>query len=123
MLPCLREHTGAEVDEVLRKKAEFEKDLANRWETERLDAILCPAAVDCAFKRDDEVNFLTNEGAYCSLWNLVHYPAGVVPITEVTREEELTEYTDRFNDPITWQIQESIKGSMGMPVGVQIVTR
>ncbi len=33
---------------------------------------------------------------YTALWSILHYPQGVVPITEVEQGEE--EFTDKYND-------------------------
>ena len=41
---------------------------------------------------------------YTFIWNCLNYPAGVVPVTEATAEEE-TNYEDGFNDVITYWIR------------------
>jgi len=37
---------------------------------------------------------------YTAIWNTLHFPTGVVPVTEVLPEEENV-YTDNHNDKIT----------------------
>ena len=55
---------------------------------------------------------------YNFLWNVLHYPAGIVPVTEVTKEEEAEGFTDDHKDTWTGLIKETVKGSTGMPIAV-----
>jgi len=57
------------------------------------------------------------------LWNVVGYPAGVIPVTEVLKHEEEEVYVDDYNDMITKPIQDDIGGSAGLPIAVQVVSR
>ena len=63
---------------------------------------------------------------YYMLFNLVHYPAGVVPVTLVQEGEgEGTYIADsgkRWDDKLAHAIQRSEKGSQGMPLCVQVAT-
>ena len=54
--------------------------------------------------------------------SVLHYPCGVIPVTEV-REGEDQQFKDNYNDNITAKIRETIKGSVGMPIGTQVVTQ
>lgn len=68
---------------------------------------------------------------YTVIWNLLHYPAGSLPVTEVTQDEALTahqislgheyRYEDGYDDDWTRVIRDDIQGSEGMPVSVQVV--
>mmetsp|Transcript_27475 Transcript_27475/g.20634 ORF Transcript_27475/g.20634 Transcript_27475/m.20634 type:complete len:115 (+) Transcript_27475:574-918(+) len=84
-----------------------------------IDILICPSAPHCAF-RISESDDLATQAYYFLIWNLLNYPAGVVPITEVTPEEEVG-YDDRFNDIITNKLRQSMQGSAGMPIGLQVV--
>ena len=57
------------------------------------------------------------------MWSVLHYPAGVVPITSVTEEETTYVADDGHNDLWTKGIRKDLVGSAGMPVGVQVVSR
>ena len=57
---------------------------------------------------------------YTMIWNVLHYPSGVVPITQVQPGEEV--YEDSYNDMWTSYIKEDLKGSVGMPMCVQVVS-
>ena len=87
----------------------------------KLDALICPVYPHSAFKHEDEelafqVNFLAP-------WNVLDYPSGSVPITEVKEGEDRPEdYNDTWNDVLTTKFRNSIRGSVGMPIGVQVVT-
>lgn len=51
-----------------------------------IDAVICPSYLSCAFKHEnaDDLGALLHHTA---LWNLLHFPCGVVPITNVLPEE------------------------------------
>jgi fatty acid amide hydrolase len=53
------------------------------------------------------------------LWNILHYPAGIVPITHVQQDEQ--QFEDQHNDFWTDLLKETAEGSEGMPVGIQVV--
>jgi len=53
---------------------------------------------------------------YCSIWNVIGFPAGTMPVTTVQPDEET--YNDNYNDSWTKAIQEDLKGSTGMPVSI-----
>ena len=59
--------------------------------------------------------------SYTFLYNLLYYPAGVVPITRVLPNEEKYEDRQFKNDRLAKFAQKAITGCTGMPVGVQVV--
>jgi len=54
---------------------------------------------------------------YTSIWNILHFPAGVLPVTEVLPEEENV-YSDNYNDIVTKKCRSNVQGSAGMPIAV-----
>lgn len=53
------------------------------------------------------------------MWNVLHYPAGSVPVTEVQEgEDDPTTYKDGYDDMWTKAIRKDMVGSVGMPLGV-----
>ena len=56
---------------------------------------------------------------YSFLWNILHYPAGIVPVTTVQEGEQ--SFSDSYNDGWTRLLNESAQGSVGMPLGVQVI--
>jgi fatty acid amide hydrolase len=99
-------------------------DYQMRWQKlmadQQLDVVLSPAAALPALKHDAtvEVGFL---GAYTCVYNLLGWPAGVVPITRVRTEEETA--TARTNDVRDRTARASELGSAGLPIAVQVAGR
>jgi fatty acid amide hydrolase len=60
-------------------------------------------------------------GSYSCLYNLLGWPAGVVPVTRVRQEEETA--TPRGRDVCDQTARETEKGSAGLPIAVQIAAR
>ena len=52
------------------------------------------------------------------MWALLGFPTGVLPITRVKSEEQI--FADTFNDAWTLALHEDAKGSVNMPIGLQI---
>jgi fatty acid amide hydrolase len=85
-----------------------------------IDVILSPACALPAPKHGATAD-LAVMGTYTSLYNVLGYPAGVVPFTRVRPGEETK--TARGRDRMDRTAAESEKGSAGLPVGVQIAAR
>jgi hypothetical protein len=60
-----------------------------------VSAIVTPAFPHCSF-RDKHADDMGMMLEYIFLWAVLYYPAGVVPVTTVTKEEE--SFEDSFND-------------------------
>jgi fatty acid amide hydrolase len=84
------------------------------------DAIVCPAVALPAF-RHGAAEELVLAGAYTSLYNVLGWPAGVLPWTRVRADEESDRPPSR--DPMDRAARETERGSTGLPVGVQVVAR
>ena len=57
--------------------------------------------------------------SYLSIWNLLDFPAGVVPVTRVTTGEDV--YYSSHKDLNTIMAKNSVKGTVGLPAGVQVI--
>jgi fatty acid amide hydrolase len=84
------------------------------------DLILCPASALPAFTHGASTTLAT-AGAYAPLYNLLGYPAGVVPVTRVRPGEEIGRPASLDLVERTARLVE--QGSAGLPVGVQVVAR
>jgi fatty acid amide hydrolase len=84
------------------------------------DVIVCPATALPAF-RHGAAQELILAGAYTCLYNVLGWPAGVVPVTHVRAGEE----SDRApsKDPMERAARETERGSAGLPVAAQVVAR
>jgi fatty acid amide hydrolase len=85
-----------------------------------LDLILCPACALPAFTHG-AARDLVLAGGYTALYNLLGYPAGVVPVTRVRAGEESER--PRSRDVVEQAARKVELGSAGLPVGVQVVAR
>jgi fatty acid amide hydrolase len=84
------------------------------------DLILTPAVSLPAFTHGATRDLLTG-GAYAPLYNLVGWPAGVVPVTQVRAGEESARPDSA--DLLQKLARRIEAGSAGLPVGVQVVAR
>jgi fatty acid amide hydrolase len=84
------------------------------------DVVVCPATSLPAF-RHGAVEELVLAGAYTCLYNLLGWPAGVVPATRVRAGEESDRPSSR--DPMDRAAAETERGSAGLPIGVQVAAR
>jgi Asp-tRNA(Asn)/Glu-tRNA(Gln) amidotransferase A subunit family amidase len=83
----------------LRGLERIDREMNTRWTEEKLDAVISPAYYHCAFKHEDDQD-MALIADYTAIWNTLHFPAGVVPVTEVLPGEE-NGYNDLYNDMIT----------------------
>lgn len=84
------------------------------------DAIVCPACPLPAFTHRASKDLAT-AGASACLYNLIGYPAGIVPVTRVRAGEESARAAS--SDVIEKVARAVEEGSAGLPVGVQVVAR
>jgi fatty acid amide hydrolase len=84
------------------------------------DVILSPACGLPAYTHGSFRDLLT-AGGYALLYNVLGYPAGVVPFTRVRSDEEVGRAPSR--DVMQKAARNVELGSAGLPVGVQVVAR
>uniref|UniRef100_A0A8C3WEP1 Amidase domain-containing protein n=1 Tax=Catagonus wagneri TaxID=51154 RepID=A0A8C3WEP1_9CETA len=92
-----------------------------KWRSLDLDVLLAPA-LDPAFYIGYPAK-AGNSSSYMALFNILNFPAGVVPVTTVTPqdEEELAFYRGYYGDISDKNFQEAVRGSVGLPVAVQCI--
>ncbi|KAL7396942.1 hypothetical protein ABVT39_014068 [Epinephelus coioides] len=91
------------------------------WRRYNIDVLLCPM-IGPAY------NFLycgklTSLLSYTGFYNLLNFPAGVVPVSTVTAEdeEELKHYKGNFQDLWDRDFKKAVTGGEGLPIAVQCV--
>ncbi|XP_071292759.1 vitamin D3 hydroxylase-associated protein-like [Agelaius tricolor] len=104
-----------------RAVAAYRTEFITKWRQLRLDVILCPV-LGPAFNHG-YAGKLFAATSYTHLYNVLDFPAGVVPVSTVTRadEEELKHYRGHYGDPWDKRLREAVSGAVGMPVAVQCV--
>ncbi len=107
------------VEEQLDYQTEFARAMDNA-NGGPLDAIVCPPCALPAFTHGASKDLVT-AGAYACLYNLLGYPAGVVPMGRVRESEETVRRPSK--DKVQSVALGVERGSAGLPVGVQIVAR
>ena len=84
------------------------------------DLIVSPATALPAFPHGDSRD-LVIAGGYAVLYNVLGYPAGIVPVTRVQMDEESRRRRSR--DGMERAARRAEQGSAGLPIGVQVVAR
>uniref|UniRef100_A0A8D2P2I3 Fatty-acid amide hydrolase 1 n=1 Tax=Zosterops lateralis melanops TaxID=1220523 RepID=A0A8D2P2I3_ZOSLA len=92
-----------------------------QWKKLNLDVMLCPM-LGPAFGIGYPAK-LSVAVSYTMLYNALDFPAGVVPVTLVTDEDEeqLKGYKGYYRDWWDRTLAKAFRGSVGMPVAVQCV--
>ncbi|XP_069644923.1 vitamin D3 hydroxylase-associated protein-like [Haliaeetus albicilla] len=99
----------------------YRTEFIARWRELRLDVVLCPV-LGPAFTTGYAGKLLTAISS-TMLYNVLNFPAGVVPVSTVTEadEEELKLYQGYCDDPWDRTLKQAVAGAMGLPVAVQCV--
>ncbi len=85
-----------------------------------IDVLLSPASALPAVRHGATAE-LGIMGAYTAIYNVLGYPAGVVPFTRVFESEQMA--TERSSDRMDRAALETERGSAGLPIGVQVAAR
>ncbi|OWK04826.1 FAAH [Cervus elaphus hippelaphus] len=100
---------------------EYQQEFIAKWRSLDLDVLLSPA-LDPAFYIGYPAKANTSI-SYLALYNLLNFPAGVVPVTTVTPqdEKELAFYKGYYRDSSDKNFLEAVRGSVGLSVAVQCI--
>ena len=90
------------------------------WCRRRFDVILCPAIGVPAFRHGGSEK-LTPACSWNFLWNLLHFPAGVLPTSLVRANECSYTCPKAQDDDFAKAARADMVTAAGMPVGVQLV--
>nr|XP_009672500.1 PREDICTED: vitamin D3 hydroxylase-associated protein-like [Struthio camelus australis] len=99
----------------------YRTEFIARWRELKMDVILCPV-LGPAFTTGYPGKLLTAISS-TMLYNVLNFPAGVVPVSTVTEadEEELKLYRGYCDDPWDRTLKQAVEGAVGLPVAVQCV--
>jgi fatty acid amide hydrolase len=110
--------------EAVAEMKDFDRAYQQYFRDEQLDAVLMPTLPITApphGQAPELIPMLT----YTFLANLLHWPAGVVPVTLVRDDEQhydISSLPEYQRDGLAKLVQKATKGSAGSPVGVQVMT-
>lgn len=121
MLLSVRANTVDEVWSLHHEIEDFSQQFVAQWKKLNLDVMLCPMlgpALGIGYPAK-----LSVAVSYTMLYNALDFPAGVVPVTMVTDEdeEELKGYQGYYRDYWDRTMAKAFHGSVGLPVAVQCV--
>jgi fatty acid amide hydrolase len=105
---------------LVERQLDYQQHFKQQLDRDGIDVILCPACPLPAFTHGAS-NDLATAGAYSILYNVLGYPAGVVPFTRVKAEEQVGRMPSK--DMVEKTALKVEKDSTGLPVGVQVVAR
>nr|XP_057929347.1 fatty-acid amide hydrolase 1 [Doryrhamphus excisus] len=100
---------------------EYVQDTIAEWRRCNIDVLLCPIFGPAFnFMYCSRLNFPIYTTA---IYNLLNFPAGVVPVSTVTAEdeEELRHYKGLFQDQWDNLFRQAVSGGQGLPMAVQCV--
>jgi fatty acid amide hydrolase len=106
--------------QVVEAQIDYQRRFAEALDRDGIDVILCPACALPAFTHGASHD-LGVAGGYDILYNVLGYPAGVVPFTRVRAEEAVGRKPS--GDVVEKAALNVEQGSAGLPVGVQVIAR
>jgi fatty acid amide hydrolase len=115
------EKTVAELWRLTAQRTLLRQQEFDAWNTARLDAVVCPPHVLPALPLGTSGD-LTLTLAYMFRYVMLNFPCGIVPVTKV-RADETTWPKDQLQGMVGRKCAGVLKGSAGLPLGVQVVAR
>ncbi|XP_069835457.1 vitamin D3 hydroxylase-associated protein-like [Dendropsophus ebraccatus] len=100
---------------------DYRREFISEWRKLRLDVVLCPV-LGPAFNIGYYGRLLAPI-SYTMLYNIVQFPAGVVPVGSVTAddEEKLKHHRGYSNNPWDKLFREAVADGVGLPLSIQCV--
>ncbi|CAG7786166.1 unnamed protein product [Allacma fusca] len=106
------------LQEAVEATKELAKEILKQMQEYKLDLLLTPVFPVPALRLDDPSNLFLAV-CYVVIWNLVDFPAGVIPMG--TESGQYTNFVDTKGDVFLNLAKTNLKHAKGMPIGVQIV--
>ncbi|XP_008826735.1 fatty-acid amide hydrolase 1 [Nannospalax galili] len=120
-LNSMRPRSSAKLWKLQHEIEVYQKSVIAQWKAMNLDVLLTPMlgpALDL-----NASGRATGAISYTVLYNCLDFPAGVVPVTTVTAEDDaqMEHYRGYFGDIWDKILKKGMKKSVGLPVAVQCV--
>lgn len=119
LLSVIGQKTVDEFWGITTKIRAYRFELTEALDRARVDVVLCPPHATPALPHLGARDFAL-AGSPSMLWNLVQFPAGVVPVTRVRPDEARRDHPRDRLETLAARVDER---STGLPVGVQVVAR
>ena len=97
------------------KHVELKKKFYEYLQKRGISFTLGPGCATSAFINELAAD-ASNATFYSGLYNTLGMPNGVLPILKIPDEDD--EYLDPVNDPLTQNLNQHVKGTKGLPIGV-----
>ncbi|CAH1774156.1 unnamed protein product [Owenia fusiformis] len=94
----------------------------DHWKRAGLDAVIAPAYGSVAMPTGNPEDYVGQILAYFALWNVLNFPAGVLPVTKVTKSDQENLKHWKASTFASRRIKKHMEGSEGLPVAVQCIT-
>lgn len=111
--------SAADLWHYVRLKDEYIRKFTKQWREAGVDAVISPGLTTPAWLHKATAD-LTPACCYSFLYNVLHYPAGIVPVTTVRPEEQVYNPPAGQHDMFSSVIRKNMKTAAGTPVGVQV---
>jgi fatty acid amide hydrolase len=119
MLGAMGEKSVGQLWQLTDRLRTLRTQLLDALDDQGIDLLLCPPYATCALPHGASKNF-TLASSYSIVFNATQFPAGTVPVTRV-RSDEASRPPGR--DAVEKHAAGVDRGSVGLPVGVQVVGR
>ena len=117
-----RKKDSYQYSHLIERHNEVRKAFFKVWEEKKLDALLSPGYAYPANKIGTTKDVVLG-ACYAFIFNTLNMPTGTLPVTVVKEGEEVyPRENTKYHDFIYKKTVESMEGSAGLPIGVQIST-
>jgi len=113
--------TTFEYQQLIKEADEYCGEFIQSMDDKGIDVLLCPAGNFAGLKHG-ESGELSVAISMTFLFNLLHFPAGVVPVTLHRKDEEKLDGS-KFNDKWKSLFEKSLEGTAGLPACVQLAAK
>lgn len=103
--------------DIHRDLEDYRLEVAKLWKAAGLDAVLCPA-VSLPAPPHGMTDLMVMQLGVILQWNLLAFPAGVVPVGQVAMSEE--RYDEGPKDGMSRRAQQVMLGASGLPIALQV---
>ena len=104
-------------------RAQYAHDFFDAWTVAGIDAVVCPGFGVYPFPHDLSTKLNPSAASYTLLVNVLNTAAGTVPVTTVQEGEDVYDGERGGLDPIHAAAAATARGSVGLPVGVQVYAK